>query len=147
MGLSVLRAQQVIFPELEGICSCNTRAMGTQRHHPRTVGFDALPSGSFQRHQGRLGEALIPWPTCLKAKTVWDVRGSRRPLGDYPGPEVDMRSERILWAGEMALGFSLVAEAPGSCFFQESQRKQEARFREELYCFHDGHPGWLPQPE
>lgn len=94
-----------------------------------------------------VGEALIPWPTSLKAKTVWDVRGSRRRLGGYPGPEVDMRSERILWAGEMALGSSLVAEAPGSCFFQESQRKQEARFREELYCFHDGHPGWLPQPE
>ena len=47
----------------------------------------------------------------------------------------------------MALGFSILAEAPGSCFFQESQRKQEeARFREELYCFHDGCSGWLPQP-
>ena len=32
----------------------------------------------------------------------------------------------------------MAAEAPGSCFFQESKRKREkARFREELYCFHD----------
>lgn len=47
----------------------------------------------------------------------------------------------------MALGFNVVAEAPGSCFFQKSHRKQEeARFREELYCFQDGCPGWLPQP-
>lgn len=39
----------------------------------------------------------------------------------------------------MALEFNIVAEAPGSCLFQESPRKQEeARFREELYCFQDG---------
>lgn len=39
-----------------------------------------------------------------------DETGSTTPLGGYPGPAVDMRSERDpginLWAGEMALGLA-----------------------------------------
>lgn len=47
----------------------------------------------------------------------------------------------------MAFGLSIATEAPGFCVFQASQRKQEEpRFREKLYCFHDGCPGRLPQP-
>lgn len=65
------------------------------------------------------------------------------------GPQVATRVQQLtregketqesVWAREMALEFHIIAEAPGSCLFQESQRKQEeARFGEELYCFQDG---------
>lgn len=57
------------------------------------------------------------WSASLKVKRVRDCEGWERLQKKRKGP-------RNLWAREMALGFHVVAEVPGSCFFQEHHRKQ-----------------------